>query len=145
MRNVVPPRLRVRVLTVAVSAIALGGTWLVFGASTGAQATVTQSRAVARPASTSVTDLIGHRGVIRVHSWGAVQIARAEATAWEEVPVVRIRSGHEGEIAEFVAAIREGRPPSVTGEDGALAVETVLAIYQASASGTVVSLPLPPS
>lgn len=111
----------------------------------GAQATVTQSRAVARPATTSVTDLIGTRGVIRVHSWGAVQIARADATAWEDVPVARTRSGHDGEIAEFVAAIREGRPPSVTGEDGALAVETVLAIYRASAGSTVVFLPLPPS
>jgi len=111
----------------------------------GAQATITQSRAIARPASTSVTDIIGTRGVIRVHSWGDVQIARADATAWEEVPVARTRSGHEGEIAEFVAAIREARPPAVTGEDGAIAVETVLAIYQASASGAVVSLPLPPS
>jgi predicted dehydrogenase len=108
----------------------------------GAQATVTQSRAVARPASTSVTELVGTQGVIRVHSWGEVQIARAGATAWETVPVTRTRSGHEGEIAEFVAAVREGRPPSVSGEDGAIAVETVLAIYRASERGVVVHLPL---
>jgi predicted dehydrogenase len=108
----------------------------------GAQATVTQSRAVARPASTSVTDLVGTQGVIRVHSWGDVQIARAGATAWETVPITRTRSGHEGEIAEFVAAVREGRPPSVSGEDGAIAVETVLAIYRASEHGAVVHLPL---
>lgn len=110
----------------------------------GAHATVTQSRAIARPASTSVTDLIGTHGVIRVHSWGDVQIARPGETAWEPVPVARTRSGHEGEIAEFIAAIREDRPPAVSGDDGAIAVETVLAIYQASAQDSAVHLPLQP-
>ncbi len=112
------------------------------GYSNGVHATVTQSRAVARPAATSVTEIVGTRGAIRVHSWGDVHLARQGATTWERVEFPRPASGHEAELAEFVAAVREGRPPAVTGEDGAIAVETVLAIYQASEQGQVVRLPL---
>jgi len=36
---------------------------------------------------------------------------------------------------EFVAAITEGRPPSVTGEDGLRGLEVVLAIYRSASSG----------
>ena len=108
----------------------------------GAHATVTQSRRVARPASISATEIVGTRGVLRVQSWGDVHIARAGSTSWERVEFARPASGHEAEIAEFVAAVRDGRPPMVTGEDGAIAVETVLAIYQAAEQRQVVRLPL---
>lgn len=84
---------------------------------------------------------LGWRGTLAL-AGGGVQVARTGATAWETVPVGRPRSGHEGEIAEFVAAVREGRPPSVSGEDGSIAVEMVLAIYRASEHGAVFHLPL---
>ncbi len=43
-------------------------------------------------------------------------------------------------VEEFVAAIREGRPPSVTGEDGLRAVEIVAAAYRSAETGEVVRL-----
>ncbi len=45
-------------------------------------------------------------------------------------------------LAEFVAAIRQQRPPAVTGEDGYRAVEVALAAYQSAATGRPVKLPL---
>ncbi len=43
---------------------------------------------------------------------------------------------------DFAAAIRAGKTPPVTGEDGRAALEAVLAIYQSAESGKPVSLPL---
>jgi predicted dehydrogenase len=45
-------------------------------------------------------------------------------------------------LEEFVAAIREQRPPAVTGEDGYRAIEVALAAYQSAATGQPVKLPL---
>lgn len=45
-------------------------------------------------------------------------------------------------IEEFVAAIREQRPPQVTGEDGYKALEVALAAYQSAETGRPVKLPL---
>ena len=45
-------------------------------------------------------------------------------------------------IEEFVAAIREQRPPKVTGEDGYKALEVALAAYASVESGQPVKLPL---
>ena len=42
--------------------------------------------------------------------------------------------------AEFAAAVREGRQPDATGEDGWRAVQMAYAVYEASASGRVVRL-----
>jgi predicted dehydrogenase len=38
-------------------------------------------------------------------------------------------------VAEFVQAIRAGRPPKVTGEDGLRAVEVALAAYRSAERG----------
>ncbi|MCA9931547.1 MAG: hypothetical protein KC419_23840, partial [Anaerolineales bacterium] len=43
-------------------------------------------------------------------------------------------------IAEFVAAIREGRETAVTGEDGLFALEVVLAAYESAALGDPIGL-----
>jgi predicted dehydrogenase len=45
-------------------------------------------------------------------------------------------------VEEFVAAIREQRPPKVTGEDGYKALEVALAVYASAESGQPVKLPL---
>ncbi len=43
-------------------------------------------------------------------------------------------------VEEFVSAIREGRRPAVTGEDGLKAVEIVMAAYRSAETGQVVTL-----
>ena len=48
--------------------------------------------------------------------------------------------GYVRQYTDFVSAIREGRPPAVTGEDGRNAVELVTAAYEASRTGRAVDL-----
>jgi UDP-N-acetyl-2-amino-2-deoxyglucuronate dehydrogenase len=48
--------------------------------------------------------------------------------------------GHARQLADFVRAITTGMPPSVDGREGRKAVEIILGIYQAMASGRVVEL-----
>jgi UDP-N-acetyl-2-amino-2-deoxyglucuronate dehydrogenase len=50
---------------------------------------------------------------------------------------------HVLQIKDFLQAIREGREPAVTGEEGRKAVEIILAIYRSARSGEPVKLPLP--
>lgn len=50
--------------------------------------------------------------------------------------------GHTPLYADVVEAIKEGRPPYVTAEDGKRALELVLAIYESAATGKPVKLPL---
>jgi predicted dehydrogenase len=49
---------------------------------------------------------------------------------------------HALQIQEFLQAIRAGRPPAVTGEDGRAVVEIFSAIYESNKTGKSVSLPL---
>lgn len=49
---------------------------------------------------------------------------------------------HALQIQDFVQAIREGRPPLVTGEDGRAVVEMFTAVYQSQQEGRPVKLPL---
>ncbi|MBI3911811.1 MAG: Gfo/Idh/MocA family oxidoreductase [Armatimonadetes bacterium] len=50
-------------------------------------------------------------------------------------------SGHILQLQDFVDAIREGRDPMVTGEDGRASVEIILAIYKSARTGQPVNLP----
>jgi predicted dehydrogenase len=54
---------------------------------------------------------------------------RGDDRSWEE------------EWREFVAAIREGREPLASGEDGLAALELAQAIYESARSGRAVGLP----
>jgi predicted dehydrogenase len=45
-------------------------------------------------------------------------------------------------VEEFVAAIRESRPPAVTGYDGLKSLEIALAVYASAEAGQAVTLPL---
>jgi predicted dehydrogenase len=47
------------------------------------------------------------------------------------------------QIDDFVTAIRDGRPPLVTGEDGRRVVEMFTAIYRSQAERKPIGLPLP--
>jgi predicted dehydrogenase len=49
-------------------------------------------------------------------------------------------AGHVRQYADFISAIRTGRPPAVTGIDGRNAVEIVTAAYESSRSGRAVVL-----
>ncbi len=50
--------------------------------------------------------------------------------------------GHASQLADFLAAIDENRPPAIDGAEGRKAVEIILGIYQAAETGRPVSLPL---
>ncbi|ADG68024.1 oxidoreductase domain protein [Planctopirus limnophila DSM 3776] len=49
---------------------------------------------------------------------------------------------HAEQLKDFLAAIKTGRTPKVTGAEGRKSVEMILAIYQSSWSGKQVQLPL---
>ena len=43
--------------------------------------------------------------------------------------------GMVAELSEMISAVRENRPPSVTGEDGRAGLAATLAVYASSATG----------
>jgi UDP-N-acetyl-2-amino-2-deoxyglucuronate dehydrogenase len=47
---------------------------------------------------------------------------------------------HTRQLTDFVQAIQTGRPPAVDGREGRRAVETILAVYEAAATGRVLAL-----
>ena len=49
-------------------------------------------------------------------------------------------AGHHAQIADMVEAVREGRPPAVTGDDGRRSLEVVLAIYESGRTGQEVRI-----
>ncbi len=50
---------------------------------------------------------------------------------------------HRVQIQDFLHAIRDGRPPRVTGDDGRKVVEMFTAIYRSHSTGRVVKFPVP--
>ena len=48
----------------------------------------------------------------------------------------------KGLVADFIAAVREGKSPLVSGEDGMRALEVALAAYRSAETGEAVTLPL---
>lgn len=55
-------------------------------------------------------------------------------------PTAISNEGHIVQVADFAAAIREGRDPMVTGDDARCAVELILAIYESASKGCPVLL-----
>lgn len=51
-------------------------------------------------------------------------------------------AGHRHQFEDFLAALREGRPPVIDGRESLPALEIVLAVYQSAKSGEKVELPL---
>jgi predicted dehydrogenase len=111
----------------------------------GLAASVEQSLIAPLAAAECYALFLGRDGALRVDTWGGLRIAR-RGQAWEDVPLPAGSAsgevGFDAEIAEFVAALRERRRPSVTGEDGRAALEIILAIYQSAAEDRPVALPL---
>lgn len=50
--------------------------------------------------------------------------------------------GHAAQIADFIAAVREGRDPLVTGEAARKPLEIILAVYESAKRGGPVTFPL---
>jgi predicted dehydrogenase len=67
-------------------------------------------------------------------------VAAIEAVVAEREPLRH--HGHEGQIADLLAAIRDGRAPIADGRDGRAAIEVVTAIYKAGIERAFVALPL---
>jgi predicted dehydrogenase len=55
------------------------------------------------------------------------------------------QQGYPHELADFVDAVRAGRPPRQTGEDGRAVLQMLLGAYAAAGRGSVVTVPLDPS
>jgi predicted dehydrogenase len=86
-------------------------------------------------------DLICERGVLRTDYFSqniAVYDGSLERPVWHGWG----SNADQAMIDEFVASIREGRAPSVTGEDGLKAVEVALAAYRSAETHESVALPL---
>jgi predicted dehydrogenase len=70
------------------------------------------------------------------------RLAKSETTGGAADPKAIAFENHRRQLADFVAAIRDGRPPLVDGSEGRKAVEIILAIYRSQATGQIVRLPL---
>lgn len=64
--------------------------------------------------------------------------AAGPATSGAADPLAIGDAGHEAQWRDVLAAIRDGREPMVTGEDGAAVVRLMCAIYQAAESGRTI-------
>jgi UDP-N-acetyl-2-amino-2-deoxyglucuronate dehydrogenase len=97
--------------------------------------------------------ILGERGAIRLVGEGVTEWA----VPGIEPPIARPDEGAEGVVAEtatwgtsaigyvrqyadFIAAVRDRRPPAVTAEDGRAAVEIIVAAYEASRTGGAITL-----
>jgi len=84
-----------------------------------------------------VAKIVGTEGVLMVETWRGLKLGKEK---WEDVTYDSSIGGIEAEHREFQAAILEGRPPSVTGEEGRENLRVVLAIYESSAKEAEVRL-----
>lgn len=100
------------------------------------------SKPLAYPTWGGVTlDVIGEKGVVNANAF------RQTFTLFNEDRLIPRYAywgsdSDAGMVGEFIAAIREDRPPSITGEDGLRATEIVTAAYQSAQGGQPIKLPL---
>ena len=98
--------------------------------------------------------LIGAEGIIE---WDLDRVRLGRGDAWQTVwelptwiapfePRNPRRIGNTArQVQDFVDALREGRAPGISGEDGRAAIEITEAASRSAATGEAVSLPLPPA
>lgn len=104
----------------------------------GSLGTVVQHKADAAVTLAEWQTLIyGTRGAIKIMVGRGIEIAsEKERTSIETGEGDRFL----GACQEFVAAIKEGRDPSPSGQDGLHALESVLALYESANKGTAIAL-----
>lgn len=79
-----------------------------------------------------VTEIFGTEGALVITTGTGLEYRGASgSTRWNYEEDVRFAR----QAAEFVAAIRQHRPPAVTGDDGLRGLEVALAIYRSAATG----------
>jgi predicted dehydrogenase len=105
-----------------------------------------------------VIDLVGERLAVVFTIWGqAVQLRRLPSGSgagdgehftsvqhWFDTlyPELSDRDGHAACRSDFFTALREGRPPTMTGEEGRRTVELLSGIYRSARDGVVVEFPM---
>lgn len=78
------------------------------------------------------TEVFGTEGALIITTGAGVEYRNADGVRrWDYPEDNRFAQ----QAAEFLAAITENRPPSVSGEDGLKGLEVALAIYRSAASG----------
>ncbi len=66
--------------------------------------------------------------------------ARGTLSGGAADPKAISHEGHRRQLADFVEAVRAGRPPTVDGREGKKAVDLICAIYESNRTGRVVEL-----
>jgi len=109
------------------------------------------------PGQPSKLEISGDKGTIVLEDGIITQWQLADAEPGEEDAMLNLESSmgtgasdplgisydkHQRQIEEFIAAVREHRPPLVDGVEGRKAVEIIRAIYRAAETGQVITLPL---
>lgn len=79
----------------------------------------------------------GTRGHVRLETWSQVEVQTARSAFTQRQ---RRDDWLGAEVAEFAAAIREQREPSVTGADGHRALRVALAVVESARSGRAVDV-----
>lgn len=115
----------------------------------GAFGTIMASTSI-QPGFTPCLNLYGEKGTVKLEGatiahWTVPGIPKpefgtAQASAAVRGHLLSSHVMHQRQIAEFLSAIEEGRPPRVSGEDGRRAVKLIEGLYTSSKSGGPVIL-----
>lgn len=91
------------------------------------------------------TAVIGGVAVNRIKAWRFADDSESEQqilAAQASDPVSVYGHGHTPLYDDFVHAVRDGREPAISGEEGRKALEIILGIYQSNRTGMPVTFPL---
>lgn len=115
----------------------------------GAFGTIMASTSI-QPGFTPCLNLYGEKGTVKLDGaaivhWSVPGVPKPEFGESQASAAVRghLLSSfrmHQRQILDVLAAIEEGRPPRVTGEDGSRAVRLIEALYASAAGGGPVSV-----
>ncbi|MCI0703548.1 MAG: Gfo/Idh/MocA family oxidoreductase [Planctomycetia bacterium] len=67
--------------------------------------------------------------------------AKVGASGGAADPKAISHEGHRRQLADFVEAVRENRPPKVDGREGKKAVDLICAVYESARTGKTVAVP----
>lgn len=90
---------------------------------------------VSYPGFSAVLSMNGSRGSWELKDGALVELALKDGPGdlgGEAAGALTMPEGHRAQLADSISALREGRPPPVSGEDGYRALELVLQVYQAA-------------
>lgn len=83
-------------------------------------------------------EFLGTEGILRVDTWGEIQLAKHGAGRWERIDYPAEPAGITRQVGEFVRSVVQGREPSVPGEEGLRSLAVIEAIYRSAAEGRLV-------